>query len=226
MCSFYTKLDIKQLPLSNPFLDDTSPTPVEVELPSNIVVESPESGVHTAWTNVRRFPSLHQQHIYTDSQTSQQSTPRSISIHGPKEMSKQGQFSYVPYNPQQQAKKNALRQADTFVSSQRKLQRHSRIDSFPEAMSEKAASGKSSQNSTPGSLSPVSADDYEDDDEDEFSYLPSTPKVVRVFSPQIVSVKQPFKHAVTSDVSLPEPLRIRRKEQGPAQWMNEVCQNL
>lgn len=204
MCSFYTKIDIQQLPLSNPFLDDMTPSPVEVELPNNIVVESPESGVHTAWTNVRRFPSLHQQNLSTGARTSQQTTSRTISINGPREMAKQDQFSYTAFHPQLQSNK-APHRASAIVSRQHKLQHHSRVDSFPEAMVEKIVSGKSSQNSTPRSTSPGSVISYADD-EDEFSYLPSSAKIARTFSPHIVAVKQSSKLTTASGAPLPGPL--------------------
>lgn len=216
MCSFYIKLDIKQLPLSNPFLDDMTPTPTEVELPNNIVVESPESGIHTAWTNVRRFPSLHQQNLSAGTRTSQQITTRTISINGPRELAKQDQFSYVAFHPQPRSNKPP-HQNSAVVLNQHRLPQHNRIDSFPDAMVEKIMSEKSSQNLTPRSISPASMSSYhDDDDDDEFSYLPSSPKVARTFSPRIVAVKQSPKRAGASELPYPEPLRIKYKEQGSA----------
>lgn len=228
MCSFYTKLDLRQLPVSNPFLDDMTPTPVEaeVEVPNNIIVESPESSRHTAWTNMRRFPSLHRPGVIpgppsSSSSSSPQSASRTISIYGPREMAKLDQHNYVAFNPQQQQRKtDTVYVPSTTASFHHKLQHHNRVDSFPQAMTEEFSSGTSSQSSTPRCQSPVS-------DDEEFSYLPSTPKLAQTQILRPAVVRQPASHVVTTDASCPEPLRFNKhKEQAAAQWMSEACNTL
>lgn len=213
MCSYYTKLDLERLPLSNPFLDDMTPSPVEIQMPSNIVVESPESNRHTAWTNVRRFPSLQRPGtVPREAQPSSQHSPRFISIYGPREMSKQSQYTYVPFSP---SRDHAGPEADANTFTPRKLQHHNRIDSFPQALADESTPGRSSPSSTPRSLSPVS-------DEDEFSYLPSTPRVAKAYATRVIILGQP----VISQIQRPRPAKTPHQETATTQWMNEACRNL
>lgn len=223
MCSYYTKIDLAQIPTSNPFLDGiTSPSPVEPEavMPNNIVIESPDSTRHTAWTNMRRFPSLYrpvgktQRHsMHMPAPSSSQPTPRSISIYGPQERSKSDRHSFTSINTQGQQRHSVTVQlSDSAASFHHKLQHYNRVDSFPEAMTDGSVSSISSPGSTPRSLSPVS-------DDEEFDYLPSLVRVFETRSPHTVRVKKPVKFAADTSVHVPEPLRFTRyNDQPTTQW--------
>ena len=80
MCLIYNELDLKELPRSNPFSENV-PTPIDSSVPECIFIESPAAQRYTAWTDLRRFPSMA---AATDrNSTSKHHSPRSISIQGP-----------------------------------------------------------------------------------------------------------------------------------------------
>lgn len=164
MCSYYLKIDVKHLSTSNPFSEEYS-TPAEAAMPSNIIVESPESRKHTAWSNLRRFPSLDCP-AAPASTVSRKAFPGHITIRGPRELAKQPNLSCnEPDLPPQQPAivRNPSRPSSSTSSrlSPRKLQHQGRTDSLQSIYA--LDCDHSSDTSTLKSMSPVS--------EDEFSYL-------------------------------------------------------
>lgn len=84
MCNYYLNIDLRQLPTSNPFATDDVDSPtVGLELPSNIVVESPESQRYVAWQSIQRFPSLRLDSATADKEQSPR--PKSFTIYRPYE---------------------------------------------------------------------------------------------------------------------------------------------
>lgn len=228
ICSYYTKIDVRQLATSNPFLDGTlTPTPVdaevevEVKLPTTIIIESPDSSQQTAWTNLRRFPSLYRAPIHHEpsllplsSASSSQITPRTISIYGPREMSKFNQDSYNTFGQQNWQRNTHIgNSAIRDNSFHRKLQHHNRVNSSHEIVTDGSVSGLSSQSSTPRDLSPVS-------DEEEFAYLPSSVEVIEVAQPRIMPIRAPADYTAPTNVTVPKPLNFNKyKDRPSAQWM-------
>lgn len=214
ICSYYTRIDLRQLPTSNPFLDDFTPTPIEaeVEVPNTIVVESPESSQHTAWTNMRRFPSLHRVRMASDLPplstsvlSSPQSASRTISIFGPREVSKVEQHPHPTFEPQSQRRHIPIVQSTNSTTTWHpQLQHYNRVDSFPRAMSEGSVSSTSSHGGdTPGNLSPVS-------DDEEFAYLPSPVHVTEAQVRHMVPVRKPVNYGMPINGAVPESLRFTR----------------
>lgn len=208
ICSYYVKLDLEELPTSNPFIDDDDdmiPSPTDVEVPNTIIVETPELGQHTAWTNLRRFPSLY----YASPpgprqvQSTIKSPSRRISIYGPRQVVEFGRSSHVASDSYQQGRavSSQAHTCDMISSPQRKLQRHDRVDSFPEAMTDDFVYSRSFPRSTAESTSSVS-------DEEEFSYLPSSTKVAKAYDPHAVTGSSSVEHSNTPVGRIIEPSRF------------------
>lgn len=215
MCSYYHQIDLKQLPSSNPFAEENT-TPVETTLPNNIVVESPDSQIHTAWTNIRRFPSLYR-HPPTKNEYATSSTLSSkpITVLGPRELARQSQLPYEPYRRGQN-----FSPLDTSVKDARaqphQLLHQSRINSIPVTVQTSIEHDSSSSEAASGQPSPVS--------EDEFSYLPSSQStLVSPIEPQ--PSLDIARTAIRVEVPIPAPLRIRRAPQSSTEWMDDVCRN-
>lgn len=218
MCSYYARIDIKLLSTSNPFSEEY-PSPAEAAMPNNIIVESPESQRHTAWTNLRRFPSLSRRAPPANTESSN-SSPGYISIRGPRELAKQTDLSCdKPFRPQQQPaaidSPSRPSSSTSSKSSPHKLQHHNRVDSLQSIYS--PDHDHSSDTSTPRPMSPVS--------EDEFSYLSSSHE--RSTKAKYTPFVRDGSRAVSvAEEPLPPPLKIRRAEQSSSAWMDQLCQKL
>ena len=214
MCSYYARIDIKLLSTTNPFSEEYL-SPVESTLPYNIIVESPESQRHTAWTNLRRFPSLHNPALLNSTQSSKVSS-RGITIRGPKELAKEQNISYQPFRPQQRPATQTSKLFDaSSTTPPRRLHHHDRVDSL--ASSYSPVSDTSPSADTPSSMSPVS--------EDEFAYLPSSSQssTKTGYMPFMTNTSTVLPDA---EVPIPPPLKIRRAEQSSVAWIDQICRNL
>jgi len=215
MCLYYHKIDLNQLSTSNPYSEEY-PSPVELALPNNIIVETPESQRYSAWSNLRRFPSLNS-HPAPDRTDSLSAAQGGITVLGPRELAKQQYIPYRPYRAQQQHAANQASKPPRASSdaSIRKLHHHSRVNSLQSIYSPDY--DHSVEPSTSKSVGPVS--------EDEFSYLSSSPgqsvdKRFRTFSEGTATI------VPDAVVSFPPPLRNRHAEQSSRKWIDQLCQNL
>jgi len=204
MCSYYIRVDIKHLSTSNPFSEEYE-SPAETAMPNNIIVESPESRRHTAWTNMRRFPSSSRSAAPANTESSN-SSPGYITILGPTELAKRTNlWCNQPFRLQQQPaaadRSNRPLASTSSRSSPHKLQHHNRVDSLQSIYSPDY--DHSSDTSTPRSMSPIS--------EDEFSYLPSSHE--RSTRAKYTPFVRDRSRAVSvAEVPLPPPPKIRHAE--------------
>ena len=196
LCSLYNKINLTTLPSSNPWLDEEEFQPP----PTTIFVESPESARYTAWSNVRRFPSLLPLAVELDSS----STP-------------------VVSSPQEY--RGVVRQnRSTWQSINRKplpvvheLQRRRRVDSFTAVVQQE-------RNMTPESLTPTSEHGF------EFGSVPKPvelPAENRRRKSSVVSREYQYRTFNPSAVSLvPAPLRVRSNvSESQSDYINELCQD-
>ena len=214
MCSYYTRIDIKLLSTTNPFSEEYL-SPVESTLPYNIIVESPESRRHTAWTNLRRFPSLHSPALLDSTQSSKESS-KGITIRGPRELAKEQTVSYQHFRPQQRPATQTFKRSDASITTPpRRLYYHDRVDSLGSSYS--PVSDTSSSGGPQGSISPVS--------EDEFAYLPSSPRLWAKTG-DMSFLTDTSRVLPDAEVPIPPPLKIRRAEDSSVAWIDQMCKNL
>ena len=206
MCSYYQKIDLKHLPTSNPWLEAS---PIDVAVPDNIIVESPEAQKRTAWTNMHRFPSLNSaKHDATTSPL-----PKPMTILGPTQLMKQRLATYNPRHVQRKPIATSSDAAQQGNPLSRRLSRQGRVASFPSATSTDSDHESLSRTSPSDPSSPVS--------DEEFEYLPLSQSQSR-HPPQ--SLPSKFSIGYRMPVPVPTPVRIRHP-QSSTQWMNEACGN-
>lgn len=217
MCSIYNNIDLRQLPASNPFLEgDVSPA--DVAMPHDIIVESPESQRHTAWTNMRRFPSLHRPStVKHEISSSSSPLPKPITIFGPRQLARQSQSPYEAYQSSAKSEIQNLSHKDARAQPH-KLVHQSRVNSVPLKIHTGIELDDSSTGSTSGQPSPVS--------DDEFAYLPSSQSTLSRPPTNLYPTINTVQEVSAVDVPVPAPLKVRRTPQSPTEWMNEVCKNL
>ncbi|KAK5958866.1 hypothetical protein OHC33_000710 [Knufia fluminis] len=218
MCLYYHRIDLEQLSTSNPFSKEYL-FPDESPLPNNTIVESPESRRHTAWTNLRRFPSL-KSYPAEDSTRFPDAALEDITVRGPRELSKQRYMPYQPFRDQQPPTANQTLKLPNTSShaSIRKLHHHNRVDSMRSIYS--PDDDHSVNTSTPKSVSPVSEADS-----------PKLSCTSEQSKPSFDRARWSFEGDIPTTVSdievpFPPPLRVRHAEQSPTIWMDQLCQNL
>lgn len=217
MCSFYNRIDLKQLPTSNPFLDEDA-SPADIPVPNDIIIESPESQRHTAWTNMRRFPSLYlSAPAKNENSLSSSTLPKPISIFGPQELTRQSQSPYQSYLHGTKSEVQNIPRKDARAQPH-KLVHQSRVNSVPLRIHTRVECDDSSTGSTSGQPSPIS--------DDEFAYLPSSRYTITPPQTNSYSAVETAKEVLSVDVPIPAPLKVRRAPQSPTEWMNEACRNL
>lgn len=222
MCLIYRQIDIKRLPTTNPFFDDLETSQEESFLPQIIVVDSPDSQRHKAWENVRRFPSLNPLAEMPASQPQPQASS-DISIHGPRRLAAQfnsnNNAAYEHYRlsnkhtpPPQSPPKS--------IFSGRKIQRKSRVDSFPDAIRTRHNSSSASSTNSVESVSPLS----------ENGFALQEPAVFELEAVQMKAHYADKESANSvadsdSDYLRPAPLQIRSEPSQSERWMNDLTRN-
>ena len=210
MCSYYQKIDLKHLPTSNPWLEAS---PIDVAVPDNIIVESPEAQKRTAWTNMHRFPSLNQSACSAKHDATTSPSPKAITIRGPTQLAKQRPATYDPRHVQRKPLATSTETVQQGNPLSRRLSRQGRVLSFPPVTSADSDHESPSCTSSPDPPSPVS--------DDEFEYLP-TSQLRFKSAPR--SHPPRFSIGYRMPVPVPTPLRIRNP-QSSTQWVNEACAN-
>lgn len=212
MCSYYQRIDLRQLPASNPFTDNDLDSPsIEPELPNNIIVSSPESQRYVAWQKMQRFPSLKPDSVIADPETSQR--PGSFTIYGPREQSRlsthalQSSPGRTYFAPTPRVTKHVP------VAIGRTLQRQDRVLVPTQAAIEHPDNDQSHGPDSPKSISSMS-------DTEEFSYLHTAPAPLH--KPQL----PPILTTMTSHVPMTLQAGVRQPQTVSTQWMTQACQNL
>lgn len=222
MCTYYDRINLKELPTSNPFIvSDDLDSPAEPVLPNNIIVESPESQRHIAWENLRRFPSLHMDATMgSDKQTNRTPT---FSIYGPRELTRPAGEPILATKERKSPPphiKAVIRRVPV-SSGHHKLQHQDRISSFSDAIVDELEHDPTSLPGTPKSQSSIS-------DEDEFSYLAS-PTMTPPFT-SLPKVRSPHDSFARSNRNIrlanSKLLDSRQAPSASTAWMAQVCQNL
>lgn len=210
MCNMciYSSIPLIQLPASNPWLADDIQEPEERVLPSSIVVESPYAKKYTAWSNPRRFPSLHQTGSLSAAQQISPSST-SVTILGPQQLSKQmSPMTYQAYCPEPRDK-----QQTRLERQQQPSQHHHRQSrALQQRLSICTTSSASSSTEDVSYFSSPESDD-------EFLYLQDSQSRQRTSKP-IAYVVRNAKPIRVEIPSVPRPQAKRH-----ADWMSDACRN-
>jgi len=219
MCTYYDRINLKELPTSNPFnISDELESPIEPALPNNIIVESPESQRHIAWQNLRRFPSLHTGAAFGgDKQTDAAPT---ISVYGPRELLRPLARPILATRERKSPPPHikAVIRSVPVATGHRKLQHQDRILSFSDAIVDELEHDPTSLPGTPKSQSSIS-------DEDEFSYLASSTTTPTFSSPPKVKSSHDYFVQNTRSLELANS-KLLASSQAPSAstaWMAQIC---